>query len=315
MKSRSQYEERETVLRSLLSAVPRGRGKDHLVKHTSRLRLAGSLAASMALLGGCDAGGDAGGKTTSSGAGGATPSTSSASGTGGDVSFTGGGGATGTGSTVGSGGAPDCTGLLTVVIRDFTTAHPDFEQGNNIDDPAIVTPDLGADGKPVYAGAPGTPTTHGKASFDAWYNDKDGVNQDLPIKIQLTKGANGLYTYDDQEFFPIDGKGFGDEGNPHNYHFTDEVHTQFTYVGGETFTFTGDDDLFGYINKKLVINLGGVHSAETKVLALDSLAVDLGLVKGKTYPLDLFGAERHVTGSHYRIDTTIDCFIDVPPPK
>jgi hypothetical protein len=34
---------------------------------------------------------------------------------------------------------------------------------------------------------------------------------------------------------------------------------------------------------------------------------------GGTYSLDLFGAERHVTESHYRIDTTINCFVDVPP--
>lgn len=283
----------------------------------SRLQLVWSVAAGVALLAslsGCDAGGDAGGKTTSSGAGGASHSTSGADATGvGGLDITGGGGATSTGS--GLGGGVNCNGMLTVVIRDFTTSHPDFEQGNNVDDPGIVGPDLGADGKPVYAGNPNTPTTHGKPTFDEWYNDTDGVNKNIPIQIQLTKGANGLYTYDNQAFFPIDGQGFGNEGNPNNFHFTDEVHTQFTYAGGETFTFTGDDDLFGYVNKKLVINLGGVHSAETKVLDLDALAGQLGLTKGKSYPLDLFGAERHVTGSHYRIDTTIDCFVNVPPPQ
>ncbi len=283
------------------------------MNHVSRLHLAWSLTAGVALLCGCDAGGDSGGKTTSSGAGGgSTQSTSS--GAGGDLNLTTGSGGAGTNST-GSGGGVDCHGLLTVVIRDFTTSHPDFEQGNTNDDPGIVQPDLGADGKPVYAGNPTTPTTHGKAAFDQWYNDADGVNKNIPIKIQLTKGANGLYTYDNQAFFPIDGQGFGNEGNATNFHFTDEVHTQFTYMGGETFTFSGDDDLFGYINKKLVINLGGIHSAETKVLDLDALAAELGLKKGETYALDLFGAERHVTQSHYRIDTTIDCFVDVPPPK
>ena len=277
------------------------------MNHLSRIRLVWSFIACAALGCGCDAGGDSGSKTTGTGTG----SGSSAAGTGGDVSFTGSGGSTSTG----SGGGVSCSGLLTVVIRDFTTTHLDFEQGNNVDDLSIVQPDLGADGKPVYAGNPTTPTTHGKASFDQWYNDAGGVNQNIPIKIQLTKGAGGIYTYDNQEFFPIDGQGLGDEGNPHNYHFTDEVHTQFTYNGGETFTFTGDDDLFGYINKKLVINLGGVHSAETKAIDLDAFAAELGLTKGKTYPLDLFGAERHVIGSHYRIDTTIDCFVDIPPPK
>ncbi len=287
------------------------------MKHVSRLHGAWTLIAGVALACGCNAGGESGGKTTGTGSASGTQATtgSDSSGTGGDLGFTGSGGAMSSGSGLGSGGAPDCSGMLTVIIRDFTTSHPDFEQGNNVDDLGIVAPDLGADGKPVYAGNPTTPTTHGKATFDQWYNDAAGVNQNIPIKIQLTKGGNGIYTYDNQAFFPIDGQGFGNEGNANNFHFTDEVHTQFTYQGGETFTFSGDDDLFGYINKKLVINLGGIHSAETKAVQLDTVATELGLKKGQTYPLDLFGAERHVTQSHYRIDTTIDCFVDVPPPK
>jgi fibro-slime domain-containing protein len=31
----------------------------------------------------------------------------------------------------------------------------------------------------------------------------------------------------------------------------------------------------------------------------------LGLTKGSTYPLDLFHAERHPTGSHFRVDTNL----------
>jgi fibro-slime domain-containing protein len=282
------------------------------MNHVSRLHLAWSLTAGLALLVGCNAGGDSGGKTTSSGAGGGiqSGSGSDASGSGG-INLTVGAG----GSITGTGGGTDCSGGLTVIIRDFTTSNKDFEPGVSADDTGIVLPDLGADGKPVYAGNPTTPTTHGKESFDQWYRDVDGVNQNIPIKIQLVEGAGGIYTYDNQKFFPIDGQGFGNENNPHNFHFTDEVHTRFTYKGGESFTFSGDDDLFGYVNKKLVINLGGIHSALTKTIDLDKLADELGLKIGGTYSLDLFGAERHVTESHYRIDTTINCFVDVPPAK
>lgn len=215
----------------------------------------------------------------------------------------------------GKGDDTDCDGELPVIVRDFTTSNPDFEQGNNTDDRNIVGPELGPDNKPIYAGNPGTATTRGKASFDQWYRDVPTVNQNILITLKLTQGANGVYTYDSPEFFPIDGQGFGNEGNNHNFHFTTEVHTQFTYKGGEVFTFSGDDDLFGYINHKLVINLGGIHQAEVATVELDKVASQIGLVVGSRYPLDLFGAERHVTQSHYRIDTTINCFVPIPPPK
>ena len=59
---------------------------------------------------------------------------------------------------------------LTGTIRDFNDTHPDMESVIAFD-PDIVLPTLGADGKPIYAGQTGNPTTHGVAAFDQWYND------------------------------------------------------------------------------------------------------------------------------------------------
>ena len=66
--------------------------------------------------------------------------------------------------------------------------------------------------------------------------------------------------------------------------------------------FSGDDDVFTFINGQLVVDLGGIHASQTQSVNLDTL----GLTPGQEYQLDFFFAERHVTQSHFRIDTTIE---------
>ncbi|HMA96696.1 MAG TPA: fibro-slime domain-containing protein [Polyangiaceae bacterium] len=209
----------------------------------------------------------------------------------------------------GSNDGSTCDGTLTGRIRDFRMTFPDMEpahsgKSDNSLDEGIVKATIDPDSrKPIYAGgATGTVTTTGAANFDQWFRDVQDVNvgQSLPLKF-TGPDANGVYSYDNQAFFPIDGQLLGNEGQDHNYSFTFELHTVFQYQGGETFTFTGDDDVFTFINDQLVVNLGGVHNAMSRTINVDSL----GLTKGKSYPLDFFFAERHVTESHFRIDTSL----------
>lgn len=213
------------------------------------------------------------------------------------------------GSMSGSNDGSTCDGTLTGRIRDFKMTYPDMEpahsgKSDNAFDPGIVKSAIDSESrKPVYAGsASGTITTTGPANFDAWFRDVAGVNLGQNLVLEFTgPDANGVYSYDSQEFFPIDGQLLGNEGQSHNYSFTFELHTLFRYRGGEVFTFTGDDDVFTFINDALVVDLGGVHEAGSRTVHAD----DLGLTKGKNYPLDFFFAERHVTQSHFRIDTSL----------
>ena len=212
-----------------------------------------------------------------------------------------------------------CVGLY-ALVRDFKMGnhpggHPDFETAMSVDDRGIVAADLGADSKPVYAHPGGTTlTTHGKGPFDQWYNDVPDVNHTFVLALHLIQ-QNNVYTFQADQFFPLDGQGFGNEGEPHNFSFTTEIHTAFTYNGGESFTFIGDDDVWVFINKKLVIDLGGRHSQETGTVNLDAQSAQLGLATGHVYDLSVFHAERHTKQSTFRIDTTL-AFVDcgqLPP--
>jgi fibro-slime domain-containing protein len=150
-------------------------------------------------------------------------------------------------------------------------------------------------------------------SFEQWYHDHiaDNINMRFEIALPLTPDPNdpASLMYNNQAYFPIDTQGWGNQGQTHNYSFTTEIHTTFTYKGGESFTFIGDDDVFVYVNNQQVIDLGGIHNAQTGTVNFDQQAATLGLTIGQTYNMDIFHAERHVTESHFRMQTKFECLV------
>ncbi|HET6150124.1 MAG TPA: fibro-slime domain-containing protein [Polyangia bacterium] len=217
----------------------------------------------------------------------------------------------------------NCAHELRLAVRDFRghdqdgkPKHPDFEQAIT-DDRGIVATTLATDSKPLYAGASaGTVTTTGKANFDQWYRDIDGVNIHIDVSVPLTAdpARAGVFVYDNDAFFPIDKMGWPDPYADHNHDFTAEMHFTFPYRGGEVFNFRGDDDVFVFINGRLAIDLGGIHIAEMGRVDLDTRAAELGIAPGNTYEMAVFYADRHCCDSTFHIETTLQCITNVIVP-
>jgi fibro-slime domain-containing protein len=208
--------------------------------------------------------------------------------------------------------------------------HPDFQNYCCGVVKGLVQAQLGADSEPVFA-AVGSPQMLTNAVDFCWWYHETGCNGagstnpfdklvfldagGQPQVLTLTEISPNVYQYNNQQFYPVDGLGWNAGASPqtsndcsgtgpHNFSFTSELHYPFTYsaASAPTFDFTGDDDVWAFINGQLVVDLGGVHGASSGSVTLDAAtAANLGLTDGNMYSIDLFQAERHTCASTYKL--------------
>jgi fibro-slime domain-containing protein len=144
-------------------------------------------------------------------------------------------------------------------------------------------------------------------NYDSTYNMRNIIIYDsLPFRHlgRTNPQQIGVYEYDNSSFFRLDGRGYGTQptGSGHNFGFAMEMHAKFTYRPGITFYFRGDDDVWAFVNKQLVMDIGGRHAAIADSFNLDNVS---GLQLDSSYSFDFFYAERYTTLSNIRITTNI----------
>ena len=150
------------------------------------------------------------------------------------------------------------------------------------------------------------------STFDEWFTDVLGTNLSVNHSITLTLNENGIYEYLDNAFYPVDDRLFGNEGGPHNGNFTFEANFSFVYegCGSQFFEVSGADDVYLFIDGRLVIDLGGVLNGQQQIIEFDRL----GLSDGNTYQARFFYANRHTTGAEMNLRTNVEIIMPTITP-
>jgi len=243
-----------------------------------------------------------------------------------------------------------------VIYRDFRSYDsgssdpfsPDFNNpGDGNSDIAFdITEDfLDIEGRPVlsdenpYVSGPNEGPPHTAASFAQWYRTSPTLDSqgNLEIVGELLLGSSGdnVYQFSSSSFFPLDDAALAPFAWPnepmygemlfsgHNFGFTTEVHYFFVYQGDEVLSFSGDDDLWVFVDGFLCLDVGGLHPSQSDVMSFadPTAANDTNdmkqegivsackdrLVSGNVYEVAIFHAERHTNASNFSL--TLDGFV------
>ena len=166
---------------------------------------------------------------------------------------------------------------------------------------------LVSDGNGVYSLNAKNALKYGESTI----YEEDGSSDNL---YQRYDSQSNTYV-DERHFYPLDGLGydssdyFGDTTDMttgRNGNFAMVSKAQFVYNPNQYFTFSGDDDVYLYINGVLALDLGGAHGVCTKTVKLSEVAEKCGLTPGEVADFKFFYMERNSSASNFSVETNIE---------
>ena len=148
---------------------------------------------------------------------------------------------------------------------------------------------------PLDGAANGTDPLFGKDTPDFYGYDADAQGKDTS-KTNVWKETAGR----------LPGS---DDGNNHNCFFGMQYAVKFTltadYVGPLEYYFFGDDDMWVFLDDKLVCDIGGVHSSVGEYVNLWDYLKENGRTESETHTLTCFYTERGASGSTCYMNFTL----------
>lgn len=169
----------------------------------------------------------------------------------------------------------------------------------------------------LFNPSPSSTTTYGTIfTNDFWPLDgaTNGADplfgKDTPVFYGYDADAQGEDTSKTNVWKETAGRLPGsDDGNNHNCFFGMQYAVEFTltadYVGPLEYYFFGDDDMWVFLDDKLVCDIGGVHSSVGEYVNLwDYLKKD-GRTESETHTLTFFYTERGASGSTCYMNFTL----------